>query len=123
MKVFFTGSESLKRIPPKVSLRIVKVMTLNAEILIGNLSDFDEIALRMLFLLEYPRVTVYQTGDKDSMGYPIVFCNPNLGYYPAQDIAMSRAADYMLAVYDGKSPRVAANLKRMSENRIRLITV
>ena len=59
MKVFFTGSESLKRIPPEVSLRIVKVMALNAEILIGKLSNFDEIALRMLFLLEYPRVTIY----------------------------------------------------------------
>lgn len=123
MKVFFTGPESLKRIPPEVSLRIVKVMALNAETLIGKLSNFDEIALRMLFVLEYPRVTIYQTRDKDSMGYPIVFCNPELGYYLAQDIAISRAADYMLAVYDGKSPRVAANLKRMPENRIRLITV
>ncbi|MEG4496700.1 hypothetical protein QUB05_04820 [Microcoleus sp. F10-C6] len=59
MKVFFTSPESLKRIPPEVSLRIVKVMALNAETLIGKLSNFDEIALRMLFLLEYPRVTIY----------------------------------------------------------------
>ena len=43
-------------------------MALNAEILIRKVSDFDEIALRMLFLLEYPRVTIYQTGDKDNMG-------------------------------------------------------
>jgi len=117
MKVFFTDPKSLKRIPPEVSLRIVKVMTLNAEILIGNLSDFDEIALGMLFLLEYPRVTVYQTGDKDSMGYPIV----TVGQHPAPDIAMSEEADFMLAVCDGKSLRVTANVQRMPPERIRLI--
>jgi hypothetical protein len=77
--------------------------------LTGNCSDFDEIALEILLILESPKVTVYKTGSKESFGYPIVFCNPNFGYYPAQDIAISRAADYMLAVYDGKSPRVAAN--------------
>jgi hypothetical protein len=85
MKVFFTDPETIKRIPPEVSLRIVKVMTLNAEILIGNLSEFDEIALGILFLLEYPRVTIYQTGDKDNMGYPIV----TVGQHPAVQSASS----------------------------------
>ena len=123
MKVFVTEPEKLDKINPQICLRICKVVNLNAEILIGNCSEFDEIALEILFILEYPKVTVYETGSKDSLGYPIVFCNPNIGSYPAQDIAMSRAADYMLAVYDGKSPRVAANLKRMPANRIRIITV
>jgi hypothetical protein len=36
---------------------------------------------------------------------------------------MSQAADYMLAVYDGKSRGVAANLQRMPENRIRIIRI
>ncbi|MEG4587217.1 hypothetical protein QUA54_18655 [Microcoleus sp. MOSTC5] len=117
MKVFFTRSENLKIIPPQVSLRICKVVGLNAEILVGNFSDFDEIALGILFILEYPRVTVYQSGNKDNLGYPSV----DVGEYPASDIAMSEEANFMLAVCDGKSPRVTANLQRMPKNRIRLI--
>jgi hypothetical protein len=117
MKVFFTGPDKLDKISPKISLRIIKVMSLNAEILVGNFSDFDEIALGILFLLQYPRVTVYQTGNKDNLRYPIV----NVGEYPAPDIAMSAEADFMLTVCDGKSPRVTANLQRMPADRIRLI--
>lgn len=117
MKVFFTGPEKLEKIPPKVSLKIIKVMSLNAQILVGNCTEFDGIALGILFLLEYPKVTVYQTGNKDNLRYPIV----NVGEYPAPDIAMSAEADFMLAVCDGKSPRVTANLQRMPKNRIRLI--
>ena len=117
MKVFFTEPENLKIIPPQVSLRICKVVELNAEILIENFSDFDEIALGILFLLEYPNVRIYQTGNKENLGYQIV----NVGQYPAPDIAMSAEADFMLAVCDGKSPRVTANLQRMPKNRIRLL--
>jgi hypothetical protein len=72
-----------------------------------------------LFILEDPKVTVYETGSKVNLDYPII----NVGQYPAQDIAMSQAADYMLAVYDGKSRGVAANLQRMPENRIRIIRI
>ncbi|MEG4006345.1 hypothetical protein QUA41_11435 [Microcoleus sp. Pol11C1] len=72
MKVFFTGPDHLEIIHPQVSLRICKVIDLNAEILIGNFSDFDEIALEILFILEYPKVTVYQSANKDNLGYPIV---------------------------------------------------
>ncbi|MEG5048926.1 hypothetical protein [Microcoleus sp. B4-C1] len=117
MKVFFTGPDKLEIIQPQVSLRICKVIDLNAEILVGNFSDFDEIALGILFVLEYPNVTVYQSGNKNNLGYPMV----NVGQYPAPDIPMSAEADFMLAVCDGKSPRVTANLQRMPKNRIRLI--
>jgi hypothetical protein len=119
MKVFFTGTENLEILNREMSLRICKVMELKAEILIGNYPGFDQLALAFLHTLEYPNVTIYETGSKLSFGYPIV----NVGRYPAQDIAMSQQADYMLAVYDGKSRGVAANLRRVPENRIRIIRV
>jgi hypothetical protein len=119
MKVFFTGTEYLQKLTPEIITRIFKVTKLDAEILIGNYRGFDELALGFLFILEYPKVTVYETGSKVNLDYPIV----NVGRYPAQDIAMSQAADYMLAVYDGKSRGVAANLRRMPANRIRIIRI
>jgi hypothetical protein len=119
MKVFFNGTEYLQKLTPEIMTRIFKVTKLDAEIMIGNYRGFDELALAFLFILEYPNVRVYETGSKVSFGYPIV----NVGRYPAQDIAMSQTADYMLAIYDGKSRGVAANLQRMPENRIRIIRV
>lgn len=119
MKVFFTGTEYLQKLTPEIITRIFNVTKLDAEILIGNYRGFDELALRFLYILEYPQVTVYETGSNLSFGYPIVA----VGRYPAQHIAMSQAADYMLAVYDGKSRGVAANLQRMPQNRIRIIRI
>jgi hypothetical protein len=99
--------------------RIYKVTKLYAEIIIGNYRGFDELALAFLYIVQYPKVTVYETGSELSFGYRIV----HVGRYPAQDIAMSKQAGYMLAVYDGKSRGVAANLRLLPENRIRIIRV
>jgi len=119
MKVFFTGTERIQSFNRETLDRIYKVTQLNAEILIGNYRGFDELALTFLFFLKYRKVTIYDAGGKITFGYPVV----DVGRYPAQDIAMSKAADYMLAVYDGKSRGVAANLQRMPQNRIRIIRI
>jgi len=118
MKIFLTGTENLKSLNPEIIHRINNICTLNAEILIGNYRGFDQLALAYLQSLNYPKVTVCETGSGISFGYKLI----NVGKYPAQDIYMSRAADYMLAVHDG-SKGVARNLKRMPANKIRLITI
>ncbi|PSB49759.1 hypothetical protein C7B67_16415 [filamentous cyanobacterium Phorm 6] len=110
MKVFFTGTENLR------SLR--GVCNLKAEILIGNYRGFDQLALRYLRSIEYPNVKVYETGSQLGFGYQII----NANRYPAQDIEMSRIADFMLAVHDG-SRGVARNLRRMPSNKVRIIQV
>ncbi len=118
MKVFFTGTENLRSLTPEIIHRISNVCNLNATILIGNYRGFDQLALRYLRSIEYPNVTVYETGSKINLGYQII----NAGRYPAQDIAMSQAADFMLAVHDG-SRGVARNLERMPSNKVRIIQV
>lgn len=118
MKVFFTGTENLRELNSEIVQRINNVCNLKARILIGNYRGFDQLALRYLRSLNYPHVTVYETGSKLSFGYEII----NAGKYPAQDIKMSQLADFMLAVHDG-SRGVARNLKRMPSEKIRLIRV
>ncbi|MEG4587218.1 hypothetical protein QUA54_18660 [Microcoleus sp. MOSTC5] len=119
MKVFLTGTEHLQKMNDEMWTRIHNITKLDAEILIGNYPGFDQLALVFLTILRYPKVAVYETGSNLSFEYPLVF----VGQYPAQDIFMSKQADYMLAVYDGKSRGVAANLQRMPSNRIRIIRV
>lgn len=119
MQVFITGTERLEKLNDEICTRIHNIITLDATILIGNYRGFDLLALRFLNSLEYPKVKVYETGTKLGFGYPII----NAGRYPAQDIAMSQAADYMLAVYDGLSYGVKGNLRRMPANKTRIIYV
>ncbi len=118
MKVFFTGTENLTSLTPEIIHRINNVCNLNATILIGNYRGFDQLALRYLRSIEYPNVTVYETGSRQSFGYQLI----NLGTYPRQDIEMSRLADFMLAVHDG-SLGVNRNIKRMPANKVRIIKV
>ncbi|MEG4838362.1 hypothetical protein [Microcoleus sp. B9-D4] len=119
MKVFLTGTEKLEKMNHEMWTTIHNITRLDAEILIGNYRGFDQLALVFLTILRYPKVTVYETGSNLCFGYPLVF----VGQYPAQDIFMSKQADYMLAVYDGKSRGVRANLTRMPPDRIRIIRV
>ena len=118
MKVFFTGTENLRSLTAEIIHRIDNVCNLKATILIGNYRGFDQLALKYLRSIEYPNVTVYETGSKLGFGYQII----NAGRYPAQDIEMSRLADFMLAVHDG-SRGVAANIKRMPASKVRIIHV
>ena len=119
MQVFLTGTERLKKMNAEMWTRIHNITELKATILIGNYRGFDQLALVFLNTLEYHNVKVYETGSSLSFGYPVI----NVSRYPRQDIEMSRAADYMLAVYDGLSYGVKANLRRMPPNRIRIIRV
>lgn len=119
MQVFLTGTERLEKMNAEMWTRIHNITKLNATILIGNYRGFDQLALAFLNILEYRNVKVYETGSGLSFGYPII----NVGRYPRQDIEMSRSADYMLAVYDGLSYGVKANLRRMPAERTRIIYV
>ena len=118
MKVFFTGTENLQSLNSEIFTRIHNVCNLNANILIGNYRGFDQLALAFMSIIEYPNVTVYETGSSLNFGYRII----NAGKYPAQDIEMSRQADFMLAIHDG-SRGVAANIKRMPANKVRIIHI
>lgn len=119
MKVFFTGPAKLDKLNAEMLTRIWNVTKLEAEILIGNYKGFDQLALGYLAILEYPKVTVYETGSYVTCGYPRI----DAGCYPAQDIAMSKQADYMLAVWDGRNYGVSKNLQRMPADRIRIIRI
>ena len=70
MKVFLTGTERLQKMNSEMWTRIPNITKLNAEILIGNCRGFDQLALVFITILEYPKVTVYETGYKLSFGYP-----------------------------------------------------
>jgi|GEM_PF-1416277 len=119
MQVFLSGTERLEKMNEEMWTKIHNIIKLNATILIGNYRGFDQLALAFLNVLEYPNVKVYEAGSGIGFGYPII----DAGRYPRQDILMSRSADYMLAVHDGLSYGVKANLRRMPAEKTRIIYV
>ncbi|MEG4838344.1 hypothetical protein [Microcoleus sp. B9-D4] len=118
MIVFFTGTEYIDRLNDEIKWRIQNVCRLNAEIVIGNYSGFDKLALQFLQQIGYQKVTVYQTINTESYGYPLKY----VGKYPAMDEHMARIADYMLAVHNG-TKGVSANIQRMHPSKVRIITL
>lgn len=118
MIVYITGTEYIDEINDEIKYRIRNICRLGAHIVISNFSGFDKLALKFLRSIEYPHVTVYQTINTESYGYPL----KNVGNYPAPNIEMSRIADYMLAIHNG-TKEVGANIKRMSSSKVRVITV
>ncbi|HLO85480.1 MAG TPA: hypothetical protein VK203_10820 [Nostocaceae cyanobacterium] len=121
MKVFFTGTENLITVNPEVIMRIRNVINLNAHILIGNYRGFDQWCLQYLKSLQYPHVTVFETGSKLSFGYELL----DVGKYPAQDIHMAKTAGWILAIdrKDKPSPGVQRNIKRLPPNHVRVVYV
>jgi hypothetical protein len=72
MKVFLTGTEYLQNMNCEMWTRIHNITRLYAEILVRNYHGFDQLALLFLNFLEYPKVTVFETGNRLSLGYSII---------------------------------------------------
>jgi hypothetical protein len=117
MKVFFTGLEHLKMLTSEIIERIDKVCFLDAEVLIGNYKGFDQLALSYLAQKAYPYVTIYETGSGIHCGYKLL----NVGKYPAQNILMSKKADYAFAIHTG-TKGVLRNIER-NKGRVRVINI
>jgi hypothetical protein len=113
MKVVVSGSRSIKEIPAEAKSRIKKIMSLDAEILVGDAPGVDLLVQEFLVAEQYVKVCVYFAYAK---------ARNNVGGFKTQngysscierDKAMCQAADYGLAIWDGKSGGTRANIDRV----------
>lgn len=119
MQVFITATERCVKLTPELQQRLDNIISLDAKILIGNYKGGDQTILSYLRKVGYKNVQVIETGSRLTFGFPLM----EVGRYPAQDIYMSKQADYMLAVHDGKSKGVKANLNRFPKDKTRLVYI
>jgi hypothetical protein len=113
MKVVVSGSRSIKELPAEAKSRIKKIMSLDAEILVGDAPGVDLLVQEFLVAEQYVKVCVYFAYAKARNNVGSFKTRSGYSSYIERDKAMCQAADYGLAIWDGKSGGTRANIDRV----------
>lgn len=116
--VFIAGSLSIKHLDEKVQERIMNIVHQNFDVIVGDADGVDTSIQRFLLDVKYPRVTVFCTGDKprNNLGNWTVQRIPSYhrpgsrAFFAAKDLAMAKAADNGLMIWDTKSTGTLSNI-------------
>lgn len=113
MKYCISGSISIRILPAAARLIVDQIIDLRAEILIGDAPGLDTLVQRLLTERGYRAVTVWHRGHtpRNNLGsWPTRSVH---GSYTDRDRAMCAEADRGLAVWDGRSPGTARNIRQL----------
>ncbi len=121
MKVFISGSISLKELPSVAIEKINSFIKNRDIILIGDAYGIDSIVQKYFAVNKYSNVMVYYAGDTIRNNYNnwstinIKALNEEKGreLYFLKDKQMSIDADFGLMIWDGKSKGTLNNIKMM----------
>lgn len=116
MKVFVSGSRGVRDLPEAAKASLDKIKQLGFTVLVGDCYGVD--ALVQAYLKDYGEVVVFHIGREPryNLGFDTVRV---AGSRQAdKDAAMAAAADYGLAIWDGKSPGTARNIGRVEATRV-----
>ena len=122
MKVMISGSRLIETLPPEAIERIDTIMTLGAEILVGDAPGIDSEVQKYLKSRDYDQVTVYHAYEnpRNNEGFPT---QGNYPSYTDRDKAMGELADRGLAIWDGLSKGTAANIDRVPTRIVTAVAV
>ncbi len=116
--VFFAGSIAIKNIDRMVQERIVNVLELGFDVVVGDADGVDTSIQQLLFDYGASKATVYCTGTRprnNVANWPVrcvtTYHAPgSRAYFTSKDIEMAKAADYGLMIWDAKSPGTLSNV-------------
>jgi hypothetical protein len=120
MKVVISGSRSIKELPAEAKSRLQAIIDLNAEILVGDAPGVDSLVQEFLVQQQYQRVCVYFAYAKARNNVGGFKTQNGYSSYIERDKAMCQAADFGLAIWDGKSAGTKGNIERV---RTRVVIV
>ena len=119
-KVFIGGSKNITKLDETVQQKLDKLISENAEILIGDCHGADAMVQYYLHINNYERVTIYATDGnaRASCGnWPVINVpshdEEGYEYYQLKDIEMAKDADEAFMIWDGKSRGTAFNIEEM----------
>jgi hypothetical protein len=112
LKVVISGSRSIDKLAPEAIERIDSIISLGAEILVGDAHGIDTEVQKYLKSQNYERATVHHAYEnpRNNEGFP------TQGGYASdseRDEAMCKIADKGLAIWDGISKGTKANIDRV----------
>lgn len=113
MKVFVSGSMSIRSLSNEVINRIENIKSKELQVLVGDCWGVDTLAQK--YLEGYPHVIVYHIGQKprNNIGKwdTVSVCGPQW----SKDKKMSEDCDYFFAIWDGKSKGTKNNILRTKQ--------
>ncbi len=123
--VFVAGSRKISSLPAEVRNRIDTIIDKGFEILVGDANGADKAVQQYLAAQGYPKVVVYCMEDhcRNNVGHwPIRHVSSPPGtrgfdYYSLKDLAMAKAAEYGLMLWDGKSKGTINNVLNLSREK------
>jgi len=121
MKIFISGSISIKQLPQIATEKIDSIMKNKYTILIGDAKGVDSIVQNYLIKKNYNDVIIYYSGNRvrNNLGQwetkKIDGENGEKGraLHTLKDIEMSNDANYALMIWDGKSRGTFNNIITM----------
>jgi hypothetical protein len=126
MKVFISGSISIKKLPTKIKESILKIIDKNLEILVGDASGVDSLVQDFAKEKGYFNVTIYTIEEKPRYQadnrFKIIKANVSPEVKKGRerqqekDKKMTLDSNYSLVIWDGKSKGSYANIIRAIDN-------
>jgi len=120
MKIFISGSISIKKLPKIAIQKIDNIIKNNYEILLGDAKGIDSCVQKYLQKSQYRNVKIYCAGNsvRNNIGnWPInkIESAGETGrkLYTLKDKAMANDADYGMMIWDGKSEGTLNNISEM----------
>ena len=120
MKIFISGSISIKKLPKIAVQKLDKIIKSNYEILLGDAKGVDSCVQKYLQKNDYQNVMIYCAGSniRNNFGNWPVKSIQSTGetgrkLYTLKDKAMAKEADYGMMIWDGKSEGTLNNISEM----------
>ena len=123
MKVFVSGSISIKQLPEIAREKLRNIISHGYEVLVGDAKGVDLAVQQYLAHKNYAQVAVYYAGNQvrnrvypwPVKGIAATGAVRGRALFTLKDIAMAQEADYGLMIWDGKSPGTLNNMREMAQ--------
>lgn len=130
MKIFISGSISIKKLPKFAIEKIDNIIRKEYLILIGDAKGVDSSVQKYLQEINYKNVIVYYVGNKTRNNHGNWNTNQVRSYnekgrqlYTLKDIKMANDADYGLMIWDGVSEGTLKNINVMQSKNKKFFVV
>ena len=116
--VFVSGSRSITQLDDEARRALDKIMRLGFYFVVGDGYGVDIAVQHYLKSKNYQQVTIYHIGKqpRNNAGYPTRYVPSP--FQTQKNVEMATAADYGLAIWDGRSRGTADAIRRMKEKGI-----
>lgn len=123
--VFIAGSITIKHLDFLVQERLMNIITLGHDVVVGDADGVDSSIQRFLFDQGYEQVTVFCTGERprNNLGnWPVhavtTYQKPgSRAFFTVKDLAMADAADTGFMIWDTQSTGTLSNVLALLERR------